>query len=115
MIDRITVTVISNALYLAPGGPVWSRSYCSWVLVFSPALVRAKRDALLSYGALVNRYNRAFHGKWLDRQPPEHESLLGSSDVQSLADMGNSFRVVDDMGLRSGVGRRGSGAAKAHQ
>ena len=43
------------------------------------------------------RYNRAFQDKWLESPGPQGEPLLGSSDIQSLADLGNSFRLVSDM------------------
>jgi len=83
----VVLIVVAELLFLGP------------LLVFSPALFRAKRDGLLAYGALIDRYNRSFHGKWMDDEAPEHEPLLGSADIQSLADMGNSFRFVSDMGV----------------
>ena len=52
-----------------------------------------------SYGSLVLCYNRAFQDKWLESPGPQGEQLLGSSDIQSLADLGNSFRLVSDMRL----------------
>ena len=30
---------------------------------------------------------------------PDSETLLGSSDIQSLADLANSFQVVNNMGV----------------
>jgi len=67
--------------------------------VFSPQLARAKRRGLLEYGALAEHYVRDFDGKWLRGRAPEGEPLLGSADIQSLADMGNSFAVVRTMRL----------------
>lgn len=67
------------------------------LLVFSPQLARAKRRGLNEYGTLAERYVRDFDGKWLRGRAPEGESLLGSADIQSLADMGNSFTVVRTM------------------
>ena len=69
------------------------------LLVFSPQLSRAKRQGLLEYGALAERYVRDFDGKWLRRGAQESEPLMGSADIQSLADMGNSFAVVRTMRL----------------
>ena len=37
---------------------------------------------------------REFDAKWLRGGAPADEPLLGSADIQSLADMGNSFEVV---------------------
>ncbi len=49
------------------------------------------------YGTLAERYVREFDAKWLRGGAPEGESLVGSADIQSLADMGNSFEVVKTM------------------
>ncbi|HVN46119.1 MAG TPA: hypothetical protein VMT66_12900 [Steroidobacteraceae bacterium] len=65
------------------------------LLVFSPQLARAKRLGLNEYGTLAERYVREFDGKWLRSQ--QGEPLMGSADIQSLADMGNSFSVVRSM------------------
>ena len=54
-------------------------------------------SALMTYGSLVVRYNRNFQKKWMESPPPENEELLGGADIQSLADLGNSFRFVNDM------------------
>ena len=67
------------------------------LLVFSPQLSRAKRQGLLDYGTLAERYVREFDGKWLRRGGESSEPLMVSADIQSLADMGNSFTVVRTM------------------
>jgi hypothetical protein len=69
------------------------------LLVFSPQLSRAKRRGLIEYGALAERYVRQFDGKWLRGGADANEPLMGSADIQSLADMGNSFTVVRTMRL----------------
>ena len=46
---------------------------------------------------LAQRYVREFDRKWLRGGAPPDEPLLGSADIQSLADLGNSFEVVKDM------------------
>jgi hypothetical protein len=61
------------------------------LLMFTGHVYRARRRALLSHGMLALEYVRQFDTKWIDGPP---ESPLGSSDIQSLADMGNSFQVV---------------------
>ena len=66
------------------------------LLVFSPMLAAAKRQGSREYGILAQRYIREFDAKWLRGDPPE-EPLLGSADVQSLADMGGSFELVKNM------------------
>jgi hypothetical protein len=67
------------------------------LLVFTPQLAHAKRMGLREYGTLAQRYVRDFDAKWLRGGPPADERLIGSGDIQSLADMGNSFEVVRTM------------------
>jgi hypothetical protein len=67
------------------------------LLVFMPVLAHAKRVGLREYGSLAQRYVRDFDGKWLRGRAPSEETLLGSGDIQSLADLGNSFEVVRGM------------------
>jgi hypothetical protein len=67
------------------------------LLVFAPKLEAAKRVGLREYGILVQRYVREFDSKWLRGGAPPGEQLLGSTDIQSLADMGGSFDVVREM------------------
>ena len=67
------------------------------LLVFSPKLAAAKRQGTREYGILAQRYVREFDQKWLRGGAPADEPLIGSADIQSLADLGNSFEVVRDM------------------
>jgi hypothetical protein len=69
------------------------------LLVFAPQLAQAKRTGLREYGTLAERYVREFDAKWLRGGAPADEALVGSSDIQSLADLGNSFEVVRTMRL----------------
>jgi len=65
--------------------------------VFAPRLAQAKRQGLLEYGALANRYVREFDDKWLRGGASLDEPLVGSGDIQSLNDMAGSFEVVQTM------------------
>lgn len=67
------------------------------LLVFAPQLAAAKRTGLREYGTLAQRYVREFDAKWLRGGAPADEPFVGSADVQSLADMNNSFEVVQTM------------------
>ena len=67
------------------------------LLVFAPQLAQAKRTGDLEYGTLAERYVREFDAKWLRGGAPADEALVGSGDIQSLADLGNSFEVVRTM------------------
>jgi hypothetical protein len=67
------------------------------LLLLIPTLVPVKRRGLLEYGALAASYTQAFDAKWVHGRPPGGEMLLGSSDIQSLADLGNSYAIVRGM------------------
>jgi hypothetical protein len=69
------------------------------LMVFAGQLARAKRTGLREYGVLAQRYTREFDAKWIrgDRDPAE--PLVGSADIQSLADLSNSFDVIKTMRL----------------
>ena len=42
---------------------------------------------------------REFDAKWLRGGAPADEPLVGSGDIQSLADLGNSYEVVRSMNI----------------
>jgi hypothetical protein len=67
------------------------------LLLFMPHLAVARRLGLHEYGTLAERYVREFDDKWLRGGAPAGEPLVGSADIQSLADLGNSFEVVRQM------------------
>lgn len=64
---------------------------------FAFRLAEAKRTGLREYGRLAQQYAEEFRAKWMPRGGLPSESPLGSGDIQSLADLGNSFEVVRDM------------------
>ena len=69
------------------------------LVVFAPHLSRAKRDGLRDYGQLASRYVQGFEEKWIPESASSEDELLGTGDIQSLADLGNSFTVVQEMRL----------------
>ena len=64
------------------------------LLMLAPQLAHAKRIGRREYGSLAGRYVREFDAKWVRGGAAGDEPLLGSPDIQSLADMGNSFEVI---------------------
>lgn len=66
------------------------------LLFFAPMLIRTKQRGFVEYGTLAASYTHAFEQKWMRRTPPS-EPLLGSADIQSLADLANAFDVVRQM------------------
>jgi hypothetical protein len=69
------------------------------LLFFTPQLAQAKRKGSREYGVLAERYVREFDAKWVRGGAPADEPLLGSADIQSLADLGNSFSLIKDMSI----------------
>jgi hypothetical protein len=67
------------------------------LLALTPKLAKVKRRDLYQYGALGTAYTEAFDTKWIQRLTPDREPLLGTSDIQSLADLCNSFSVIREM------------------
>jgi hypothetical protein len=67
------------------------------MLAFMPKLIELKHHAIEEYGRLGQRYAREFDRKWIHAERPTDEPLLGSADIQSLADLRNSFLVVKEI------------------
>ena len=58
---------------------------------------KKKGQGKREYDTLAQRYVREFDAKWLRGGAPADEPLVGSGDIQSLADLGNSLEVVRTM------------------
>lgn len=102
--------IANRIFYLAAALPEWKVEIAVMVvfllclvlgplLLFAPQLAQAKRTGNREYGALAERYVREFDAKWLRGGAPANEPLVGSGDIQSLADLVNSFEVVRTMQL----------------
>jgi hypothetical protein len=69
------------------------------LLAFAPVLRKIRRRGMEEYGALGQRYAKEFNVKWFRGGAPTSEPLMGSADIQSLADLRNSFVVIRDIEL----------------
>jgi hypothetical protein len=67
------------------------------LLFFAPRMMIVRRKGLLEYGKLSIDYTTEFHEKWIDGERPLDEPLVGNADIQSLADLGNSFEMIERM------------------
>ncbi len=73
------------------------------VLVLTPLfffmipMARAKRTGTLNYGVLASHYVTLFSAKWLNNSASTKKAVLGADDIQSLADLSNSFEATRDM------------------
>lgn len=65
--------------------------------VFLPRLLAVKRRGLLEYGRLATEYTGDFDRRWL--REARTDSPLGTADLQSLADLANSYAVIQGMRL----------------
>jgi hypothetical protein len=84
-VPMIAYGVFAVVLLLAP------------LLVVSPLLVKVKKRALLEYGAPVTLHDQLFENKWVRRESPRQEAILGSGDASSLVDLGCSYTVIRQM------------------
>jgi hypothetical protein len=66
-------------------------------LFFTPSLWRSRVMGLQTYMQLGSEYVRMFERKWVDGPRPVDESLVGTPDLQSLADLNNSLAVVRNL------------------
>src|SRR5258708_49779 len=67
--------------------------------VFLPKLNEARFAGLRTYGPLASDYVVAFARKWSRGAQGTGEPLLGSADIQSLADLDNSYAIVQEVKL----------------
>ena len=85
---KAEIAIVVIFMLLAVFGPL---------LVFSAQLAHVKRKGKMEYDTLAQRYVREFDSKWLRGGASPDEPLVGSGDIQSLADLGNSLEVVRSM------------------
>jgi hypothetical protein len=86
--SSVAVVLLADAaLFLGP------------LLVFSRRLWKCKVNGMSDYGALAERYVREFDKRWLGAGPSSGTPLLGTADIQSLADLNNAVSIVRDMRL----------------
>jgi hypothetical protein len=67
--------------------------------LFMLPLSAVKRQGVREYAQLSRQYADDFADKWIRGTPPAGEPLVGSADIQSLADLGNSFDKVRNMSV----------------
>jgi hypothetical protein len=67
------------------------------LLLFCGQLFRIRLATLFAYSDFATDYARRFHRKWIEGGFGKQS--LGSADIQSLSDLGNSFQVIDQTRL----------------
>jgi hypothetical protein len=81
----ILVLVIDAVIFLGP------------LFIFSSKLWASRVNGLSNYMIFAASYVKDFDKKWLSPNAKQEEPLLGTADLQSLADLGNSINVVRNM------------------
>jgi hypothetical protein len=66
------------------------------LFMFSSQLSEAKRRGSMEYGRFASRFVKGFDERWLKGKEPFDNTLVGN-DIQSLADLAQSFNVVEKM------------------
>jgi hypothetical protein len=79
------ILVIDAVLFLGP------------LFIVAPKLWTCRIKGLRDYGRLAARYVSGFDKKWLSANAPPDKPLLGTPDIQSLADLANSISIVRNM------------------
>jgi hypothetical protein len=69
------------------------------LFLFATTLRKTKVLGLFQYGTLAMEYTSSFHHKWITDRRRTDEALLGTGDIQSLADLGNSYSLVEKMNV----------------
>jgi hypothetical protein len=85
---QVTYATLILLLLIVFAGPL---------IVFAPKLSYLKQDGLRRYGKLASRYTQLFDSKWVEGINISEEPLLGTADIQSLADLGNSYELIRKM------------------
>jgi hypothetical protein len=67
------------------------------LLAFAGKQTRSRLQGLLDFGILIWRHDLAFDEKWVKAIDIKHESLMGSPDVASLAELGAVYEHINRM------------------
>jgi uncharacterized membrane protein (DUF2068 family) len=67
------------------------------LVVFGGPLRRAKRAALLEYGALVADHGRMVHRRWIEKKQVEDDTLITAPEIGPVADVQPIYEAVQRM------------------
>lgn len=84
-IEMIAFVIVCVLLFVLP------------LLALIGPLKRAKKQALLDYGALVGRQGRLVQQRWIEGQPLADEAVLNAPELGPVADTGALFDAVRSM------------------
>jgi hypothetical protein len=84
-VQMIAFVVASVVLFLLP------------LLAFAGPLKRAKKQALLDYGALVGRHGRLVQSRWIEGKRLDDDALLNAPELGPVADTAAAYDAVKAM------------------
>ena len=104
----VSGALAGKIMYQGSTLPQYKMEILAWVLYlmilvlmplcfFVLQLAQARRTQMFEYSLVASNYVADFRRKWTDGPAPKDEALLGSADIQSLADLSNSFSVAKGM------------------
>jgi hypothetical protein len=64
------------------------------LVMFAPLLDRTQRKGSADYGLLASRYVFSLEDRWMRDDDPKPSGLLGTPDIQSMADLANVYSNV---------------------
>jgi len=64
------------------------------LVMFAPLLDRTQRKGSAEYGLLASRYVFSFEEEWMRADDPKTNRLLGTQDIQSMAELANIYSNV---------------------
>jgi len=92
-----TVSSLQFLMIAAAALPVIA--FAAPLVILTPFLMRVRHRDRYHYGKLGTAYAQAFDAKWIGGVNPKREELLGTGDIQSLADIINSGSAVRQMNV----------------
>ena len=71
--------------------------FLSPLLVFAGPLLRAKKQALLDYGALIGGHGRLVRERWIEGKDVKDDAILNAPELGSVADTTSFYEAVKHM------------------
>jgi hypothetical protein len=71
--------------------------FLSPLLVFAGPLLKAKKQALLDYGALIGRHGKLVRERWIEGREVKEDAILNAPELGPVADTTSLYEAVKQM------------------
>jgi len=71
--------------------------FLSPLLVFAGPLLKAKKQALLEYGALIGRHGKLVRERWIEGREVKEDAILNAPELGPVADTTSLYEAVKQM------------------